>query len=86
MPIGPWAKAPSVLSVFFIQRVSQIKIIEARLLFFGSILITFESSSIFGGSWGSIKNWLEPKTKPPFSKPKRFVLSTIINRIVKSEE
>jgi hypothetical protein len=22
-------------------------------------------SSIFGGSWGSIENWLEPKTKPP---------------------
>jgi len=20
---------------------------------------------IFGGSWGSIENWLEPKTKPP---------------------
>jgi len=23
----------------------------------------FESSTIFGGSWGSIENWLEPKTK-----------------------
>jgi len=32
---------------------------------FGSILTTFESSSIFGSSWGSIENWLEPKTKPP---------------------
>jgi hypothetical protein len=32
---------------------------------FGSILTTFEPSSIFGGCWGSIKNWLEPKTEPP---------------------
>jgi hypothetical protein len=32
---------------------------------FGWILTTFESSSIFGGSWGSIENWLEPKAKPP---------------------
>jgi len=30
-----------------------------------SILTTFESSIIFGGSWGSIENWLEPKTEPP---------------------
>jgi hypothetical protein len=30
----------------------------------GLILDTFEFSSIFGGSWGSIENWLEPKTKP----------------------
>jgi len=30
-----------------------------------SILTTFESSSIFEGSWGSFENWLEPKIKPP---------------------
>jgi len=35
------------------------------MLIFGLILNTFESSSIFGGSWGSFENWLEPKTKPP---------------------
>jgi len=36
------------------------------MIVFGSaILITFESSSISGGSWGSIENWLEPKTEPP---------------------
>jgi len=35
------------------------------MIIFGSILTTFESSRIFGGSWGSIENWLEPKTKPP---------------------
>jgi hypothetical protein len=29
------------------------------------ILTTFESSCIIRGSWGSIENWLEPKTKPP---------------------
>jgi len=32
---------------------------------FGSILTTFESSIIFGGGWGSIENWFEPKTEPP---------------------
>jgi len=35
------------------------------MIIFGSILSTFELSSIFGGSWGSIENWLEPKIKPP---------------------
>ncbi len=34
--------------------------------FFGSILTIFESSRIFGGYWGSIENWLEPKTEPPW--------------------
>jgi len=29
------------------------------------ILTIFESSSIFGGSWDSIENWLESKTEPP---------------------
>jgi len=27
------------------------------MVVFGLILTTFESSSIFGGSWGSIENW-----------------------------
>jgi len=35
------------------------------MISFGSILTTFESSSIFVGSWGSFENWLEPKTEPP---------------------
>jgi hypothetical protein len=35
------------------------------MIIFGLILTTLESSIIFGGSWGSIKNCLEPKTKPP---------------------
>jgi hypothetical protein len=35
------------------------------MIIFGSILTTFELSSIFGGSWGSIENWLEPQTEPP---------------------
>jgi hypothetical protein len=34
------------------------------MIIFGSNLTIFESSIIFGGSWGSIENWLEPKTKP----------------------
>jgi hypothetical protein len=33
--------------------------------FLGLILTTFESSSIFGGSWGNIENWLESETEPP---------------------
>jgi len=28
-------------------------------------LTTFESSIIFGGSWSSVENWLEPKTETP---------------------
>jgi len=39
--------------------------LKSEMIIFGSILITFESSSIFGGSWGSIENWLEPKIEPP---------------------
>jgi len=35
------------------------------MIIFGSILTTFESRSAFGGSWGSNKNLLEPKTKQP---------------------
>jgi len=38
---------------------------HSEMIMFGSILTTFELSSIFGGSWGSIGNWLEPKTNPP---------------------
>jgi len=33
--------------------------------YFWSILTTFESSSIFGASWGSIEIWLELKIEPP---------------------
>ncbi len=32
---------------------------------FESILTTFKLNIVFGGSWGSTENWLEPKTKPP---------------------
>jgi len=35
------------------------------MIIIGSILTTFDSRSIFGGSWGSTEDWLEPKTKPP---------------------
>jgi len=34
------------------------------MIIFGSILTTFELSIIFGGSWGSIENWLKPKAEP----------------------
>jgi hypothetical protein len=34
------------------------------MIIFGSILTTFELSSIFEGSWGSVENLLEPKIKP----------------------
>jgi len=35
------------------------------MIVFGSILTAFASSSILGGSWGSIEYWLKPKTEPP---------------------
>jgi len=35
------------------------------MIIFWSILVIFESSILFGGSWGSIENWLVPKTDPP---------------------
>jgi len=35
------------------------------MIIFESILTTFELSIIFGGRWGSIENWLEPKIEPP---------------------
>jgi len=38
------------------------------MIIFGSILTTYESSSIFGGSWGSIENCLKPKIEPPLGK------------------
>jgi len=41
---------------------------QSQKIIFESILTTFESSSIFGGSWGSIENWLKPKTKQPPSE------------------
>jgi len=43
------------------------------MIIFGSIFTTFELSSIFGGSWASVENCLEPKTKHilgKFSLPK----------------
>ena len=36
-----------------------------KMIIFESILTTFEASFVFSGSWGSIENWLEPKTWPP---------------------
>jgi len=34
------------------------------MIIFESILTSFELSSVFGGSLGSIENRFEPKTKP----------------------
>ena len=34
------------------------------MIIFESIMTTFELSVIFWGNWGSLKNWLEPNTKP----------------------
>jgi len=38
---------------------------RSKRIIFRSILTIFELSSIFGGRWGSIENWLKPKTEPP---------------------
>jgi len=35
------------------------------MIIFGSALTTFEPGIIFGGIWGSMENWLEPKIEPP---------------------
>jgi len=35
------------------------------MIIFGLLLTAFESSSILGGSLGSMENWLEPKIDPP---------------------
>jgi len=42
---------------------------QSKMIILGLILTTFKSSSVFGGSWGSIENWLEPKTKTKFTFP-----------------
>jgi hypothetical protein len=39
--------------------------LQIEMVIIGSILTTFDSSGIFGGSQGSIENWLEPKNKTP---------------------
>ena len=38
---------------------------QSEIIIFESLFITFEASSIFIGSWGNSKHWLDPKTKPP---------------------
>jgi len=34
-----------------------------EMIIFGLIFTIFELSSIFGGRWGSLENWLKPKTE-----------------------
>ncbi len=38
---------------------------QIEMIIFELYLTTLESSCIFGRSWGSIENWLEPNFKPP---------------------
>jgi hypothetical protein len=40
---------------------------QIKMTFFEPNLTSFESSIILKGSWGSIENQLEPKSKPPFA-------------------
>jgi len=51
------------------------------MIILGLILTTFESRGIFGGSWGSIENWLEPKTESPHTMGK-FSLSKSVKHSV----
>jgi hypothetical protein len=39
--------------------------LQSELLIFESILTTFKLRIIHRGSWGSIENWLDPKTEQP---------------------
>ena len=47
----------------------------SEMIIFESISTTFEESVIFGGSWGSSKNWLEPYTKPLYASLTKLSLS-----------
>ncbi len=60
-----WWNWPQVLILSMFYSVCHIFRLKKQMIIFGSILTTFESSSIFGGRRGSIENWLEPKIKPP---------------------
>jgi len=37
---------------------------QSELVIFESFLTTFKPSIVFRGSWGSVENWLKPKTEP----------------------
>ncbi len=64
---GVWASPPPQQSIDSLS--SSGKEVKFRLTkrddHFWVNLNHFKSSSIFGGSWGIIAKWLEPKTKPP---------------------
>ena len=55
-----------------------------QMIIFELILTTgtFETSVIFGGSWGSMGNWLEPYTKQPLQILTKLSLSKSVIRIV----
>jgi len=55
--------------------------LRSEMIIFGLILTAFESMCIFGGSWGSAENWLEPKTKPTIGE---FSLAKSVKRSVVS--
>jgi len=40
---------------------------QNKKIIFVSILITFQLSVVFRGSWGSSVNWLEPRIEPPLA-------------------
>jgi len=60
-----FSRSPIVDRSYMRLSVSRINIKRDKMIILGSMLTTFELSSIFGGSWGSIENWLEPKIEPP---------------------
>ncbi len=47
------------------QSVSRISVKKEHVDYFQVDFDLFKLSIIIAGSWGSIENWLEPKTKPP---------------------
>ena len=59
--MGPWLGRPKCTMCIRDLDLSLIK--EARWIH-GSLFTNYEVSSIFWGSWGSIKNWLKPKINP----------------------
>ncbi len=61
---------PFVLKYFYFEVLTFYRVCHGfRLMkrdnYFWSILTVFELSIIFGGSYGNIENWLDPKIEPP---------------------
>jgi len=60
-----WRNQAFMLQKIFFYRVCNGFRSTKRFAYFRIDFDLFKPSIVFGGSWGSTENWLEPKTKPP---------------------